>query len=87
MALCSRVAELNHHHALSTNSAYTDCLICSSRVQSAVVEYGFPNGHANNLTEEEERALTNFKTLCQEKGVYTPGGEGEAPSHDDPTLL
>jgi hypothetical protein len=52
-----------------------------------VVEYGYPSGHLGHLNEEEENALKNFKALCLEKGVYKPGGEGEAPSHDDPTLL
>lgn len=57
------------------------------RVQSAVVEYGYPNGHLGHLTPEEEEAFKNFKLLCAEKGVYKPA-DGETPaSHDDATLL
>ncbi|CZT51852.1 related to phosphatidylinositol/phosphatidylcholine transfer protein [Rhynchosporium secalis] len=54
------------------------------RVQSAMVEYGFPSGHLGHLSPEEETAFQNFKTLCEEKGCYTPGESG---THDDATLL
>ncbi|RFU32097.1 hypothetical protein B7463_g4250, partial [Scytalidium lignicola] len=58
------------------------------RVQSAAVEYGYPIGHLGHLTEEEESALKEFKTVCKEKGYYKPGnGPAEPPSHDDATLL
>ncbi|KAH8651618.1 CRAL-TRIO domain-containing protein [Tricladium varicosporioides] len=57
------------------------------RVQSAVVEYGFPQGHLGHLTGEEEEAFKNFKALCQEKGYYNPGEEGDYGTHDDATLL
>jgi len=58
------------------------------RVQSAVVEYGFPQGHLGHLTPDEEAALSNFKKLCAEKGLYKPGtGADEPASHEDPTLL
>ncbi|TVY89380.1 SEC14 cytosolic factor [Lachnellula willkommii] len=58
------------------------------RVQSAVVEYGYPQGHLGHLTADEETAFLNFKTLCAEKGYYKPGaGKDDIPSHDDPLLL
>ncbi|KAF5872778.1 putative sec14 cytosolic factor protein [Botrytis fragariae] len=58
------------------------------RVQSAVVEYGFPQGHLGHLTTEEEAALNNFKVVCAEKGLYEPGnGSDEPASHEDATLL
>ncbi|CAD6446356.1 7dee53d0-67d9-42c7-8f47-e25709e75d5c [Sclerotinia trifoliorum] len=58
------------------------------RVQSAVVEYGFPQGHLGHLTTEEEAALNNFKVLCTEKGLYKPGNGIDQPaSHEDATLL
>ena len=57
------------------------------RVQSAVVEYGFPQGHLGHLTGEEEEAFRNFKALCEEKGYYSPGEEGDYGTHDDATLL
>ncbi|KAF7903216.1 uncharacterized protein EAF01_006265 [Botrytis porri] len=58
------------------------------RVQSAVVEYGFPQGHLGHLTTEEEAALNNFKVVCAEKGLYKPGnGSNEPASHEDATLL
>lgn len=58
------------------------------RVQSAVVEYGYPQGHLGHLTAEEETAFLNFKTLCAEKGYYKPGAsKDELPSHDDALLL
>ncbi|KAH6696775.1 putative SEC14 cytosolic factor [Leptodontidium sp. MPI-SDFR-AT-0119] len=54
------------------------------RVQSAVVEYGYPQGHLGHLSDEEEVAFKNFKILCEEKGYYKPG---EGGTHDDATLL
>ncbi|TGO23634.1 hypothetical protein BPAE_0126g00180 [Botrytis paeoniae] len=58
------------------------------RVQSAVVEYGYPQGHLGHLTTEEEAALNNFKVVCAEKGLYKPGnGSDEPASHEDATLL
>ena len=57
------------------------------RVQSAVVEYGYPQGHLGHLSTEEEAALKNFKVLCAEKGYYKPGSETEPESHDEATLL
>jgi hypothetical protein len=58
------------------------------RVQSAVVEYGFPQGHLGHLTTEEEAAFKNFKVLLAEKGYYTPGdGKDVEPSHDDALLM
>jgi hypothetical protein len=58
------------------------------RVQSAVVEYGYPQGHLGHLSPEEEAAFKNFKVLCAEKGYYTPGdGEDVDATHDDATLL
>jgi hypothetical protein len=58
------------------------------RVQSAVVEYGFPLGHLGHLTAEEEEAFKNFKLLCAEEGYYKPGeGEDGHATHDDATLL
>ncbi|ESZ90136.1 putative phosphatidylinositol transporter [Sclerotinia borealis F-4128] len=58
------------------------------RVQSAVVEYGYPQGHLGHLTTEEEAALNNFKALCTEKGLYKSGnGSDELASHEDATLL
>ena len=58
------------------------------RVQSAVVEYGFPQGHLGHLSEEEEAAFKNFKILCAEKGYYKPAdGENGKDSHDDALLL
>jgi hypothetical protein len=57
------------------------------RVQSAVVEYGYPQGHLGHLLEEEETAFKNFKLLCEEKGFYKPGKDDEPGTHDDATLL
>ncbi|KAI2640708.1 CRAL/TRIO domain-containing protein [Hypomontagnella submonticulosa] len=51
---------------------------------SGAVEHGYPSGHLGHLTEHEEQALVDFKTLLEEKGLYKPG---HPPSHDDPTLL
>ncbi|KAI6715066.1 phosphatidylinositol transporter [Diplocarpon mali] len=57
------------------------------RVQSAVVEYGFPQGHLGHLSDEEETAFKNFKILCQEKGYYKPASAEVPETHDDATLL
>jgi hypothetical protein len=51
---------------------------------SGAVEVGYPTGHFGHLTEHETQALTDFKTILEEKGIYKPG---PPPSHDDPTLL
>ena len=47
------------------------------RVQSAVVEYGYPQGHLGHLSPDEEAAFKNFKIVCEEKGVYKPGTDDE----------
>lgn len=58
------------------------------RVQSAVEEFGYPQGHLGHLSTDQEAAFKNFKALCLEKGYYKPGdGADEEPSHDDPLLL
>lgn len=57
------------------------------RVQSAVVEYGYPQGHLGHLTSEEEAAMQNFKVLCAERGAYRAATEDGKASHDDATLL
>ncbi|KAI1332392.1 CRAL-TRIO domain-containing protein [Xylariaceae sp. FL0255] len=55
------------------------------RLPSAgAVELGFPLGHLGRLTEEEKKALAEFKVLLECKGLYKPG---PPPSHSDPTLL
>lgn len=57
------------------------------RVQSAVVEYGYPQGHLGHLTTDEEAAFINFKALCAEKNLYKPAHGEASASHDDATLL
>lgn len=57
------------------------------RVQSAVVEYGYPQGHLGHLTEQEEAALKNFRVLCAQKGLLTEAAGDQPSSHDDATLL
>ena len=53
------------------------------RVQSAVVEYGYPQGHLGHLSADEEAAFKNFKLVLQEKALYTPGTDDD---EDDITL-
>ncbi|KAE9371627.1 CRAL/TRIO domain-containing protein [Stipitochalara longipes BDJ] len=57
------------------------------RVQSAVVEYGYPQGHLGHLSPDEESAFKNFKIVCEEKGLYKPGVDDQPGTHDDATLL
>jgi hypothetical protein len=57
------------------------------RVQSAVVEYGYPQGHLGHLSSDEEAAFKHFKTLCKDEGIYTPPIDGQPASHEDATLL
>jgi len=58
------------------------------RVQSAVEEYGYPQGHLGHLSAEQEHAFQNFKVLCAEHGYYKPGnGADIEPTHDDALLL
>jgi hypothetical protein len=47
-------------------------------------DVGYPNGHLGHLTDDETKALAEFKALITEKGAYSPG---PPPSHDDQTLL
>jgi hypothetical protein len=56
-------------------------------VQSAVEEFGFPQGHLGHLTQQQEEAFKNFKLYCAEKGYYTPADGDKEASHDDPLLL
>lgn len=57
------------------------------RVQSAVVEYGYPQGHLGHLSDEEEAAFKNFKVMCAEKGYFKAGEGEDLGTHDDATLL
>ncbi len=57
------------------------------RVQSAVVEYGYPQGHLGHLSTEEEAAFANFKTTCENDGLYKPAIGDVPASHEDATLL
>lgn len=58
------------------------------RVQSAVEEYGYPQGHLGHLNADQEAAFKGFKLVLEEKGLYKPGtGEEEPGTHDDATLL
>ena len=57
------------------------------RVQSAQVEYGYPQGHLGHLNHVEEINFNKFKAECEVKGLYTPGKDNEEGSHDDATLL
>jgi hypothetical protein len=58
------------------------------RVSSAVEEYGFPNGHMGHLSDEQQRALEEFKELCIEKGYYDPEGQKKHfGTGDEPSLL
>jgi hypothetical protein len=50
-------------------------------------EFGFPVGHLGHLTSAQETALTQFKELCAEQGLYTPAVDGKPPSHNDAELL
>lgn len=47
-------------------------------------------GQLGHLTPEQEKAFTEFKQLCAEKGIYThaePGENGKLASHDDILLM
>ncbi|KAG9247686.1 CRAL-TRIO domain-containing protein [Calycina marina] len=57
------------------------------RVQSAVEEYGYPQGHLGHLTVDQEAALQNFKVKCAEAGYYAPAADTIESSYDDATLL
>jgi hypothetical protein len=57
------------------------------RVQSAVEEFGYPQGHLGHLSPDQENAFTNFKLLCAEHGYYTAAEGDKEASHDDATLL
>ncbi|PYI06145.1 CRAL/TRIO domain-containing protein [Aspergillus sclerotiicarbonarius CBS 121057] len=44
-------------------------------------------GHLHHLTDDQEKKLTDFKKLSEEKGYYKPERDGEKASHDDATML
>ncbi|KAM0751229.1 CRAL/TRIO domain-containing protein [Meredithblackwellia eburnea MCA 4105] len=44
-------------------------------------------GHLNHLTEQQEKALRQFKLKLENNGFYSPQKDGQDPSHDDVTLL
>lgn len=54
-----------------------------------VDSYQYPSAHLGHLTENQQKALDQFKDICQEQGYYDPPGTAPHPyaSHDDETLL
>lgn len=56
---------------------------------SRVESFQYPNAHLGHLSEAQQGALDNFRTLCEKEGYYKPAGPGGVPeaSHDDATLL
>ncbi|KAF1837993.1 CRAL/TRIO domain-containing protein [Decorospora gaudefroyi] len=47
----------------------------------------YPAGHLSHLSETQQAQLSEFKTICQDAGYYTPATGGQAASHDDETML
>nr|POE48712.1 sec14 cytosolic factor [Quercus suber] len=49
----------------------------------------WPTGHEGHITAGQQATLERFKTLCLEKGYYTPANPDRksAASHDDETML
>ncbi|KAE9983019.1 hypothetical protein BLS_005036 [Venturia inaequalis] len=53
-----------------------------------VDSFQYPNGHLGHLSDDQQRALDEFRVLCEKEGYYTTKVEGGKPaSHDDETLL
>ncbi|WPG97843.1 SEC14 cytosolic factor [Acrodontium crateriforme] len=54
-----------------------------------VESFQWPAGHVAHLTEHQQKALVEFKALCESKGYWRPGGGTveEPPTHDDETML
>ena len=54
-----------------------------------IESYQYPAAHLGHLTDNQQKALEQFKDLCQQKGYYKPAGPSGWPyaSHDDETLL
>jgi hypothetical protein len=50
-------------------------------------EFGYPNGHLGHLSDQQEKALDDFRQLVAEKGLYRPATAEKPASHDDVTLL
>ncbi|KAL8828668.1 MAG: hypothetical protein Q9170_006499 [Blastenia crenularia] len=44
-------------------------------------------GHIGHLTEQEEKALIEFKKISADQGVYLPESSTQRASHDDGTLV
>ena len=52
-----------------------------------VESYQYPNAHYGHLNEHQRKTLDDFKSLCQQRGYFTPATSTAAASHDDETLL
>ncbi|KAL8998608.1 MAG: hypothetical protein Q9169_002359 [Polycauliona sp. 2 TL-2023] len=53
---------------------------------SAASEQSRLKGHLGHLTPQEEAALSDFKKLAADKGIYRPETDTQRASHDDGTL-
>jgi hypothetical protein len=53
----------------------------------AVQGFSFPTGHLGHLSPSQQESFEQFKTLCRERGKYTPAQGDALPSHEDQTLL
>ncbi|SPN98473.1 related to phosphatidylinositol/phosphatidylcholine transfer protein [Cephalotrichum gorgonifer] len=68
---------------MATNSGASDPAP-STADSSPGADHGYPHGHAGYLDEQQVEALTEFKRLAEEAGLYTRGPPG---SIDDAALL
>lgn len=54
---------------------------------SASSEQSRLKGHIGHLTRQEEAAVTDFKKLSADQGLYRPETNTQRASHDDGTLV
>ncbi|KAJ5947662.1 hypothetical protein N7466_000677 [Penicillium verhagenii] len=80
----------SHHSQTSVASASNNDPAASA---TAAAGTAWLAGHLHHLTPEQEEKLVEFKTVCTERGYYTPavasaeGVEEKPASHDDATIL
>ncbi|KAF2257719.1 CRAL/TRIO domain-containing protein [Lojkania enalia] len=52
-----------------------------------VESFQYPAAHFGHLNDPQQKALDEFKQICQDEGYYQPAAADGKASHDDETLL
>lgn len=54
-----------------------------------IESFQYPAAHVAHLNDKQQKALEQFKKICEERGYYTaqPKDGSKHSSHDDETML